>query len=347
MAEFKYRLEKAKENKYFLVRNASFKGRHGKVRKYLGTTEDIWEDLNKNIVEYSYELEIKAAENVADMAFAYYISDYMNESVIKEIEQLRFLYNSYTGALNKTELDVYLENSEVVYIHGTTAIEGNTLTISDTRKLLNEDIIPDKKELREIHEVKNYKKVQLYREKHKGKINLAFIRKLHSLVMDNIDYETAGVFRKADNIFIYGRDIIPTPVDLIEDELQESINVFYENIKNKKNPFEQAILFHYGFEKIHPFTDGNGRTGREILNFLLEKEGYPRLIILKESRKDYLSALERGDENKHIEMVNTFAKLALDFYSPMLADLRNVLIPAKGQTTLTNFDDDPNRSKSN
>jgi Fic family protein len=158
--------------------------------------------------------------------------------------------------------------------------------------------------------------------------------------MDNIDYENAGIFKKADNILIYGRDMILTPADLIEDELQELINTFYENVKNKKNPFEQAILFHYGFEKIHPFTDGNGRTGREILNFLLEKEGYPRLIIPKESRKDYLSALEHGDENQYMEMVQTFAGLMLAFYARELADLRNVLAPAKGQTTLTNFKDE-------
>jgi Fic family protein len=340
MAEFKYRLEEAKGPKYFLVRNASFKGKHRKVRKYLGTTKDILDDLNKHIVEYSYELEIKAAEKVADMAFAYYISDYMYESVIKEIEQLRFLHHSYTAALNKTELDVYLENAETMYIHGTTAIEGNTLTYKDTRKLLQEGIMPEKKELREIHEVENYRKVKAYREKHRGKVNLTFIRKLHSLVMDNIDYESAGIFRKADNVFIYGSDLILTPAELIEDELQELITGYYENIQNKKNPFERAILFHYGFEKIHPFADGNGRTGREILNYLLEKEGYPRLIIPKESRKDYLSALEYGDENKYAETIKIFAELMLACYARELANLKNVLTPDKGQTTLTNFQDD-------
>jgi hypothetical protein len=74
MPEFKYRLEIARGSKYFLVRNATFKGKHGKVRKYLGVTEDIgkvYEDLNKNIVNYSYELETQAAKKVADMAFAF------------------------------------------------------------------------------------------------------------------------------------------------------------------------------------------------------------------------------------------------------------------------------------
>jgi Fic family protein len=63
-----------------------------------------------------------------------------------------------------------------LYIHGTTAIEGNTLTLRETHYLLNEEIVPKEKFLREINEVQNFKYVKAYLEKYKGKVDLKFIR---------------------------------------------------------------------------------------------------------------------------------------------------------------------------
>jgi Fic family protein len=336
----RYKLESEKSDnkypKYFLVRYISFKGKHSRVRQYLGTTEPTPDNLAKAIRNYAYDLELKAAEKVAEIACSYYTADYLSQSEIKEIEKLRFLHNSYVSSLDKIEFEVYTQQNESLYIHGTTAIEGNTLTLRETHYLLNEEIVPKEKSLREINEVQNFKHVKAYVKEYKGKVDLKFIRELHPLIMNNIDigFESPGTFRRHNLVYIGGCDLGVTLANMIEVDLKDLITSYYDSIKNKKHPFEQAILFHYKFELIHPFSDGNGRTGREILNYILKKEGYPQMIIPKESREAYISALTLGNNNKNVEMMKIFTDLLLTGCSKELTDLRNVVVPAKGQTQL-------------
>jgi Fic family protein len=129
------------------------------------------------------------------------------------------------------------------------------------------------KALREINELQNFKKVKSFRDKYRGNVTIDFIRMLHSLIMSNIDFELAGAFRRTDDVWIQGCELGVTPAELVESELRQAINRYYEKLEKKLHPFEAAALFHYDFELIHPFTDGNGRVGREIFNYMLKKGG--------------------------------------------------------------------------
>jgi len=302
MNDNKYRLEKIEKNgncRYNLVKDVQFKKSKSKVRKPIS-------DLKNADINYDFELEEKAISKKAELVSDYYSYEHLEKSDILSLEEKRWRSAEYFKHAPPDEIRMYLERFEKAHIHGTTMVEGNTLTYAEVSDLLDYDIIP-KKDLREINEIQNYKTVRAFIRGSSGKITLPFIKKLHSMIMDKV-LENPGNFRQG-SIFIYGSDLILTPPDLIEDELKELIQKYYENKQNGKYPFEEIILFHYQFEMIHPFSDGNGRIGREILNYLLAKEKYPPLLIDGSNRESYLAALRFGNQGNNSEMVRVFSQM--------------------------------------
>jgi Fic family protein len=339
-----YRVEinypKDRSPQYFLTKDVWFKGKKSKVKKYLGNTPPSGKDIEKLSIEHAFEIETKVAEKKAEISSTFYSSDYLSTEEVKKIEELRFLYKTFTELLTTNEIEAYEQKFEVFYVQGTTSIEGNTFSVQETHNLLVDGIPPKEKSLREINEIQNFKKVKIYRDKYKGKITPDFIKTLHSFIMDNIDYESAGIFRRTDDIGIVGCDLMVTPSIMIEDEIQEIINEYYTNIEKGKYPFEQAVLFHYKFEIIHPFADGNGRVGREIINYLLQKEDYPKLLFLGKDRDTYISALKLGNNGDYAKMISLFSGLIMRQRSEVIKEnLKKVVIPPqrRGQMRLTDF----------
>jgi len=177
--------------------------------------------------------------------------------------------------------------------------------------LLVNDIVPKGKSLREINEVQNFRNVIRYRNDYRGRVTSEFIRTLHSLIMANIDHESAGSFRRMDDIGIEGYDLRVTPSILIEEELSEALLDYERKLDEGYHPFEQAILFHYRFETIHPFTDGNGRVGREVLNYMLRASKFPRLLFPGKEREIYIKALRMGNRRMYRKMVEAFSELII------------------------------------
>ena len=310
MARRPYRVEvtypKKGKPKYFLVRDVKVKGKKRKARKYLGIVPPTAEEVEKYRREYAAEMEIKVAKKKAEMSASFYASEHLSKYQIGLLEELRYTYQGVMDLLTVNELEGYEKQFEISYVHGTTSIEGNTLTLREAGDLLVYRITPESKSLREINEVQNFMSVARYRNKYKGKVTLDFIKTLHNLIMNNIDYESAGSFRRTDDIGIEGYDNMLCPSALIEEELEKAIQQYYEELESGRHPFELAIIFHHEFEVIHPFSDGNGRVGREILNYMLMRTKFPKLLFLGEDRGEYINALKLGDENRYSDMVGKF-----------------------------------------
>jgi Fic family protein len=343
MARKPYRVElyfpSSGQPKYYLVKDVAVDGKRRKVRKYLGVTQPTADDIARYRAKYGSWLESRAISAKARITAAKYKSRYLG-GLVHGLELVRHLNDSVMRHLTLNEVEAYEKEFEISYVQGTTSIEGNTLTRRQAGDLLAEGIAPRSKSLREINEVQNFRRVIQHRRSYRGKVTTDFIQTLHSMIMANIDLESAGQFRRVDDIAITGCDLKVTPAALVREELEAAIRGYYGGIRRGYHPFEEAVLFHYRLEMIHPFTDGNGRVGREVLNFMLMKSDFPRLLFLGRDREKYLSALRDGNQSKFGSLALTFAELLVDQRQRILEErLLSVAVPRRktGQLRLSDF----------
>lgn len=187
------------------------------------------------------------------------------------------------------------------------AIEGNTLTLKETKVAL-EGITIGGKTLREHFEVINHRDAILLVETLVGQqqpLDEWTIKCLHQLVLKNIDPEHAGRYRQV-NVLISGAEHHPPQHVLVPDQMNHLIT-WYANEAMGFHPVERAARVHGEFVKIHPFVDGNGRTSRLLMNVELMKAGFPAAVIEVSQRLAYYEALDHalcsGDYTDFIELL--------------------------------------------
>lgn len=171
------------------------------------------------------------------------------------------------------------------------AIEGNTLTLRETKVVL-EGITVGGKTLREHFEATNHRDAILYVEEIVARdepLSEWQIRNIHSLVLKSINDGQAGRYRE-ENVVIAGAST--TPPDFLHVPAEMAALILWHEGAADLHPLVRAAELHTRFVKLHPFVDGNGRTGRLLLNFELMKAGYPPAIIRKEDRLSYYDALD-------------------------------------------------------
>ncbi len=193
--------------------------------------------------------------------------------------------------------DAYLQDLMVRMAHHSTAIEGNSLTQGETKSVLIDEYIPRPMDLRELNEVLNYKSLLPYLLEHqKETITLGGIKDINQIIMHNID-SRGGQFKVIANAII-GADFTPTPPYMVPEELKKWVDDLSWRLENSANEDDKIFAImdqHLRFERIHPFADGNGRTGRALIIWSCLHENLTPIIIEKEQRKPYINALNRSD----------------------------------------------------
>lgn len=180
----------------------------------------------------------------------------------------------------------------IEWTYNSNAIEGNTLTLSETKVVL-EGITIGGKSIVEHLEAINHKEAILFLEKLIGSnesLSEWNIKSIHGLILKEIDNQNAGKYR-TENVVIGGAVHIP-PKHYEIDLLMQNLIREYREEWQSFHPVVRATLLHGEFVKIHPFIDGNGRTSRLLLNFELMKNGYTPIIIKKENRSRYYEVLD-------------------------------------------------------
>ncbi len=216
------------------------------------------------------------------------------------------------------------ENLALEWTYNSNSIEGNTLTLQETRMVLEDGLTVSGKSLQEYFEAVNHHEAIDYVEQLVQPdyvLRERDILNVHELVMDRIDKEFAGRIRNA-GVRISGANFVPPNARKVPDLLEELITWVNEE-ELEMHPIIKAAVFHHRFVWIHPFFDGNGRTARLSFNLLFLKEGFPPAIILKVDRKKYYAALNdanQGNYEKLFFLVARAVMRSLDIYLSNLDD---------------------------
>ena len=240
------------------------------------------------------------------------------ESLLSQIDRKKKKLDKMRH-LTEGELERLHEEFIVEYTYNSNAIEGNTLTLRETDLVLR-GLTVDRKPLKDHMEAVGHKEAfdfvsELVKEN--GKINERIIKQIHYLVLAD-KKDDRGVYRRIP-VRIMGAAHEPVQPYLIEPKMEELLRNY---LASEEHIVTKLARFHIEFEVIHPFIDGNGRTGRLIVNLELMKAGYPPIDIKFTDRIAYYNAFDEYHVKHNLKAMETlFAKYInerLDIYLTML-----------------------------
>lgn len=264
-----------KKQTYYYLEHSIRKGGHVQKKEiYLGRKipSDI-EKIKKKFLDYIYR-----------------------EKWYTDIDRIKKNFSKERRSMPKSAREKELQNFAIKFTYDTQRIEGSTLTHRETADLLERGITPKNKPIRDVKEAEAHKDL-FYEILRLGKgLSLQVVLDWHWNLFRLTQHDIAGKIRKHQVAISGSKFMPPSPVE-ISPMLSDFINWYNKN-KERIHPVELAALAHLKFVTIHPFTDGNGRISRLIMNFILNKKGYPMFDILYEGRNSYYNALERSQVKK-------------------------------------------------
>ncbi|MFH0752922.1 MAG: Fic family protein [archaeon] len=282
--------KKGNKEYYYRVKSVRNGKMVKKMRKYLGT------DLSKK--------ELKKLETEADKLLSSQLNKLLTKEELKTLKQIKEKYSGTPKSTGENRYEAFLAQ----FTYDTNAIEGNTLTLRETANLLFEQRTPPNKTLREINEALNHKKAFDFLLDYKGEINKKIICTLQKLIVTNTlreDLEPQiGKYRTLQ-VYIRGANFIPPKPKEVKKEMKD-LQFWYSRNKHNLHPLIIAAYHHAAFESIHPFVDGNGRTGRLLINLILHKNKYPMINIPNSRKLTYYACLEaarKGDLRKLVKFL--------------------------------------------
>jgi fido (protein-threonine AMPylation protein)/Tfp pilus assembly protein PilF len=206
----------------------------------------------------------------------------IDEERLKRLDEKRDLLSqvdSKSSAMKRATKEAY-----ILHIYHSVGIEGNSMTLTETRSVLETHMAVSGRSVEEHNEIlgldsaMKYVNATLVKSEH---ITLNDILEIHKRILGHVDPIEGGTFRRTQ-VYV-GSHIPPKPSELLilMDEFQEWLNSEYTS---QLHPVKQAAIAHYKLVNIHPFSDGNGRTSRLLMNTILMRYGFPPVVIQKQQR---------------------------------------------------------------
>lgn len=227
----------------------------------------------------------------------------------KRIQELKAEYDSLRKG--KESLLVMVDETEIPEaVYNSNAIENSTLTLKETEKILLDMEVSRDVSVREVFEAKNLARVVGYirTKSQESEINKEIILLLHQMLIGGINDQIAGRFRTKGEYVRVGTHIAPAPEQV--DRLMEAILLEYTSDLNSYF-LDKIGKFHLEFETIHPFNDGNGRIGRVLINYQLQRLGFPGVIVRDREKKEYFQAFGDYRDGKNTKTIEKILMLGL------------------------------------
>lgn len=249
-----------------------------KIRIKLGTEKPSKELIKEKLKELNLE------------QYKIYNEDYIGVGKLEFIDDFKEVYLNHLKSVPKTIIEKEESDFVIRFTYNSNAIEGNRLTLRDTYLIINDKQIPSGAPAKDYNEAVNGREALVYLKEYKRKITIEFIEKLNKILTKNTGVVYPGRLRFFP-VKIEGTDFTPPDDKDVPRLIRKMIKFYYDN-KNKIHPFVLACLIHAQFVEIHPFEDGNGRTGRALMNWVLIKSDYPNLYIPVVQREKYYKAID-------------------------------------------------------
>ncbi len=203
----------------------------------------------------------------------------------KRIQDLEAQYNALK--IGKGSLLQLIDEAELPEgVYNSNAIENSTLTLKETEKILLEMELSRNAPLREVFEAKNLARVSDFvrLKAQDAELSADLIVLLHQMLLTNIDDDIAGRFRATGEYVRIGTHIAPAP-----EQIHQLLEAVFTQYQLDKESFflDKIARFHLEFERIHPFNDGNGRIGRMLMNYQLQRMGLPTIMIRDKEKQLY------------------------------------------------------------
>ena len=193
----------------------------------------------------------------------------------------------------------YIDDLLVRIAYHSSAIEGNTISLADTVTILLHETIPGKVSKREFYEIENHKQALEYvidQLENNESLSLNIVRGIHTQLMDHLNFDR-GMWKTHDNAIV-GADFNTASahdVPYLMKQWIDNLNYRLHQSKTDEEKIKHILEMHIDFERIHPFSDGTGRTGRLLIIYSLLEHDISPIIIPVDLKPDYIRFLANKD----------------------------------------------------
>lgn len=274
---------------YYLSEQVNIGGKFKKIQVYLG--KNIPNKLDEFLEKLKEKETCLLNDHISDL---YKKERNIDLSIYRDIEKIRIQFKYYFFKLSSQKKELFWRDFAIKFIFESNSIEGSRLSESEIENIVKNNYVKKTINRKEILEVENSIRAFDFIRKGNFKLNQNNIKDLHKIVVDNLGVELGY---KTKDIIVNNKKTCPP--ERVKQEMTKLIEWWNNQQKTKENSFLNAIKFHQKLELIHPFSDGNGRVGRLILIWMLQKNDYGVILFKNKNRYKYFSALSSSDNGRN------------------------------------------------